>query len=200
MVKPALENLKSISIPGAFPIIDTTEPTTSTGHTLPGGVISVFTSLVYHYITPNLYTEFKPTICKGAPTWNHAAVRVTTYHDTEDEQTELILQQLGDLTQLGEEGLIGFQNETGSSLGSNVKHEGDGSGTGNMDGDPPYHQNLSQKQSPDLEKLHQGVKTAPTGASGHGNASALPESWKITHAPREYITSTLLRFQKVLSG
>ncbi|KAJ5811019.1 hypothetical protein N7447_010535 [Penicillium robsamsonii] len=47
-----------------------------------------------------------------------------------------VRQQLGDLAQLGEEGVMGFQDETGSSSGSNVKHGGGGSGTGD-DGDPP---------------------------------------------------------------
>ncbi|KAJ5502117.1 FMN-binding split barrel-related protein [Penicillium fimorum] len=197
MVESALEFTKPIIIPGAFPITSPTEePTISTGHTLPGEVLIVFTSPVDHYITPNFYTESKPATGRVAPTWNYVTVQAygqaTIYHDTKDEQTELFLrQQLGDLAQLGEEGVMGFQDETGSSSGSNVKHGGGGSGTGNRDGDPPYHQNLSQNQSPGPEELHQGVKTVPTGANGHGNASALPKPWKITDAPREYIAALL---------
>ncbi|KAJ5373461.1 FMN-binding split barrel-related protein [Penicillium concentricum] len=197
MVESALGYSKTISIPGAFPITSPTEEATiSTGHTLPGEVLIVFTSPVDHYITPHFYTESKPATGRVAPTWNYAAVQVygraTIYHDTKDEQTELFLrQQLGDLAQLGEEGVMGFQDETGLISASNVKHGGGGSGTGNRDGDPPHHQNLSQNQSPDLEELHQGVKTAPTEASGHGNASALPKPWKTSDAPREYIAALL---------
>ncbi|KAJ5446608.1 FMN-binding split barrel-related protein [Penicillium cf. griseofulvum] len=195
MVESASEYGKTISIPGAFPITSPAEEPISTGHSLPGEVLIVFTSSVDHYITPNFYTESKPATGRVAPTWNYAAVQVygraSIYHDMKDEQTELFLrQQLGDLAQLGEEGVMGFQDETGSSLRSNIKHGGE-SGTGNGDGDPPRCENLSQNQSPDLEELRQGVQTAPTGTSGHGDASASPKPWKITDAPREYIAALL---------
>ncbi|KAJ5963448.1 uncharacterized protein N7479_003324 [Penicillium vulpinum] len=190
---------KTISLPGAFPITSSEEePPRSADHALPGEVLIVFTSPVDHYITPNFYTESKPATGRVAPTWNYAAVQVygraTIYHDAKDEQTELFLrQQLSDLARLGEEEIMGFRNETGSISGSAVKHGGSGSGTGNGengDWDPPRNQTLSQYEGPDLE-LSQGVKTAPTGASGHGNGSALATPWKIGDAPREYIAALL---------
>lgn len=197
---------KTISIPGAFPITSSEEePTTSTGHTLPGEVLIVFTSPVDYYITPNFYTESKPATGRVAPTWNYAAVQVygraTIYHDTKDEQTELFLrQQLGDLARLGEEGVMGFQDESGLGSGSDVKHRGDG--TENGDGDAPQNkdQNQNQGHSTDLDleldlDLNQGVKTAATGASGDGDGTALPKpmpaAWKIADAPLEYIAALL---------
>ncbi|KAJ5608326.1 FMN-binding split barrel-like protein [Penicillium hordei] len=194
---------KTIRIPGAFPITSSEEePMTSTGHTLPGEVLIVFTSPVDHYITPNFYIESKPATGRVAPTWNYAAVQVygraTIYHDTKDEQTELFLRrQLGDLAQLGEEGVMGFQDESGLTSGSDVKHGG-GSGTENGDGDPPQNKDQNQNHSTDLElqlELNQGVKTAATGASGDGDRMALPKStpapWKIADAPLEYIAALL---------
>lgn len=195
---------KTISIPGAFPITSSEEePTTSTGHTLPGEVLIVFTSPVDHYITPNFYTESKPATGRVAPTWNYATVQVygraTIYHGTKDEQTELFLrQQLSDLARLGEEGVMGFQDESGLTSGSDVKRGG-GSGTengdGDGDGDPPQNKDQNQNYSTDLElNLNQGVKMA-TGASRDGDGTALPKStpapWKIADAPLEYIASLL---------
>lgn len=194
---------KTISIPGAFPITSSEEePTTSTGHTLPGEVLIVFTSPVDHYITPNFYIESKPATGRVAPTWNYAAVQVygraTIYHDTKDEQTELFLrQQLGDLARLGEEGIMGFQDESGLGSGSDVKHR---SGTENGDGHLPQNRdqnrNHSTDQNLDLElELNQGVKMAATGASGDGDGTALPKplpaAWKIADAPLEYIAALL---------
>lgn len=197
---------KTISIPGALPITSSEEePTTSTGHTLPGEVLIVFTSPVDHYITPNFYTESKPATGRVAPTWNYAAVQVygraTIYHDTKDEQTELFLrQQLGDLAQLGEEGVMGFRDESGLGSGSDVKHRGGGTENGNGDGDPPQNKDQDQNQdhSTDLDlelELNQGVKTMTTGASGDGDGTALPKpmpaAWKIADAPLEYIAALL---------
>ncbi|CAP99016.1 hypothetical protein E8E15_002831 [Penicillium rubens] len=199
MVESASEySTKTTSIPGAFPVTSSEEePATSTGHTLPGEVLIVFTSPVDHYITPNFYTESKPATGRVAPTWNYAAVQVygraTIYHDTKDEQTELFLrQQLGDLARLGEEGVMGFQDESGLGPGSDVKHRGDGSGIENGDGDPPQTQN--KNWSPD-RGLSQGAKRA-TGASGYDDGSALPTprprpAWKISDAPPEYIAVLL---------
>ncbi|KAJ5501571.1 FMN-binding split barrel-like protein [Penicillium expansum] len=197
MVESASEyGTKTISIPGAFPITSSAEePTISTGHTLPGEVLIVFTSPVDHYITPNFYTESKPATGRVAPTWNYAAVQVygraTIYHNVKDKETELFLRrQLGDLARFGEEGVMGFQDGSGLGSGSDLKHGGGGSGSGSGcgtgDGDPPRNQN----QSSDLE-LNQGVKTAVTGASGHGDGTALPTPWKIADAPLEYIAALL---------
>lgn len=196
MVESASEySNKTTSIPGAFPITSSAEePTISTGHSLPGEVLIVFTSPVDHYITPNFYTESKPATGRVAPTWNYAAVQVygraTIYHDTRDEQTELFLrQQLGDLARLGEQGVMGFQDESGLGSGSDVKHRRGGSGTENGDGDPPPNQNRYQTRSPDLE-LNQGVEMAATGAST-ALPTPRPTPWKIADAPLEYIAALL---------
>ncbi|KAJ9483051.1 hypothetical protein VN97_g10364 [Penicillium thymicola] len=187
---------KTISLPGAFPIISSEEePATSTGHTLPGEVLIVFTSPVDHYITPNFYTESKPATGRVAPTWNYAAVQVygraTIYHDSTDEQTEVFLrQQLGDLARLGEEGVMGFQDGSAMGSGSDDKH-------GDEDGNP--RQDKDQNHSIDRElELNQGVTTARTGASGargDGDSTALPKltsaPWKIADAPLEYIVALL---------
>ena len=84
---------------------------------VPDEILIVFTSPVDHYITPHFYTESRPATGKVAPTWNYAAVQVygraTIYHDAKDEATGLFLnQQLFDLARLGEEGIMGFQDET----------------------------------------------------------------------------------------
>ncbi|CAG7960034.1 unnamed protein product [Penicillium nalgiovense] len=197
MVESASEYTKTTSIPGAFPITSSVEePTTSTGHTLPGEVLIVFTSPVDHYITPNFYTESKLATGRVAPTWNYAAVQVygraTIYHDTKDEQTELFLRhQLGDLARLGEEGVMGFQDGSGLGPASDIKHRGDGSGIENGDGVPPQNQN--ENWNPDRE-LSQGKRA--TGASGDDDGSALPTptptpAWKINDAPPEYIAVLL---------
>ena len=188
---------KTTSIPGAFPMTcSVEEPATSTGLTLPDEVLIVFTSPVDHYITPNFYIESKAATGRVAPTWNYAAVQVygraTIYYDTIDEQTELFLrQQLRDLARLGEEGVMGFQDESGLGPGSDVKQSGNGSGIENGDGDPP--QSPDQNRSPD-RKLSQGAKRA-TGASGYDDGSALPtptpKAWKISDAPPEYIAVLL---------
>lgn len=191
MVKSALDtNTRTNSIPGAFP---TSNPEDGDpmpgGYSLPGEVMIVFTSPVDHYITPNFYAESKPATGKVAPTWNYAAVqvygRVTVYHDPKDEQTGLFLrQQLGDLARLGEQGIMGFQNEPRAGPGSDVKHGKAGSGYAS---DPLQSQGLA----PDLDlNLDQG-KGAASGAGGHGTDRALPSPWKIADAPREYIAALL---------
>ncbi|KAJ6123750.1 hypothetical protein N7471_011067 [Penicillium samsonianum] len=177
MVESASEySTKTTSIPGAFPITSSAEePTISTGHSLPGEVLIVFTSPVDHYITPNFYTESKPATGRVAPTWNYAAVQVygraTIYHDTRDEQTELFLrQQLGDLARLGEQGERWKWNwEWGWGSAPN--------------------QNRYQTRSPDLE-LNQGVEMAATGAST-ALPTPRPTPWKIADAPLEYIAALL---------
>ncbi|CAI7563939.1 unnamed protein product [Penicillium glandicola] len=162
------------------------EPKTSTGHTLPGEVLIVFTSPVDHYITPNFYTESKPATGRVAPTWNYAAVQVygraTIYHNSQDEQTELFLRrQLGDLARLGEEEAMGFQD--GSSLGSGSEFKGNGSGT----------QNGNQSPNLDLNQGDRTGETAPTGGSVQGDGTGLPTPtpWKIADAPLEYIAALL---------
>ncbi|KAJ5881722.1 FMN-binding split barrel-related protein [Penicillium soppii] len=164
----ASESPKTSSIPGAFPTDET--PATNpepVGHILPGEVLIVFTSPVDHYITPNFYPETKPA-GRVAPTWNYAAVQVygraTIYHDTKDPQTEIFLrQQLSDLAKLGEEGIMGFQE--------NASGSGSGSQTGSMDSG---------------DGVNQGKDT-----SGSGSGTASPTPWKIADAPLEYIATLL---------
>jgi transcriptional regulator len=162
----ASKRTKISSIPGAFPSDETTSDPETIGHTLPGEVLIVFTSPVDHYITPNFYTETKPA-GRVAPTWNYAAVQVygrtTIYHDAQDPQTELFLrQQLSDLAQLGEQGVMGFQ-ESGSSSSS---------GSGSLP-----------------ESIHSGNGVRQGDASSSGTVSPTP--WKIADAPQEYIAALL---------
>ncbi|KAJ5474684.1 hypothetical protein N7475_004250 [Penicillium sp. IBT 31633x] len=194
MVESALDSkTQIISIPGAFPTsIHEEDNPISPGYTLPGEVMIVFTSPVDHYITPNFYTESKPATGRVAPTWNYATVQVygraTIYHDPKDEQTELFLrQQLGDLARLGEQGIMGFQDESRAGPGSDVRHGK--AGSGDVRSDPL--QGQGQGLAPDLDlDLDQG-KGAATGASGHGTGTALSLPWKIADAPREYIAALL---------
>ncbi|KAJ5787315.1 hypothetical protein N7457_002305 [Penicillium paradoxum] len=181
MVESA-ESTKPVRIPGAFPTPTSEEPPPA-GYTLPDEVLIVFTSPVDHYITPNFYTESKRATGRVAPTWNYAAVQVygraTIYH-TRTEQTEQFLrQQLGDLARLGEEGIMRFQDESGSV---DVKHGKAGSGDGEG----------SRNESLDWE-LGQGAVTG----NGNGTASPVPVPvsgpvpWKIADAPRDYIAGLL---------
>lgn len=136
----ASESTKTSSIPGAFPTDETPPSTPETiGHTLPEEVLIVFTSPVDHYITPNFYTESKPATGRVAPTWNYAAVQVygraTIYHDIKVPETETFLrQQLGDLAKLGEEGIMGFQKDSGSGSGSQTGSMDSGDGVNQGDG------------------------------------------------------------------
>ncbi|KAJ5653425.1 hypothetical protein N7490_000428 [Penicillium lividum] len=95
------------------------------GTILSEDVMIVFTSPVDHYITPNFYTQGKIG-GKVAPTWNYAAVQVygraEIYHDSGAESTGAFLhQQLSDLARLGEEGVMGFQED-----GAKANGEGEG--------------------------------------------------------------------------
>lgn len=176
MVESA-DSSKPAPIPGAFP---TESEEQLPSHTLPGEVLIVFTSPVDHYITPNFYTESKPATGRVAPTWNYAAVQVygraTIHHDRTEQTEQFLRRQLSDLARLGEEGIMGFRAGSGSS---SVK-QGNGRG-GDMS-------DLLEGQEVDRE-LDQGG----TGGVGNGTASPMPasEPWRITDAPRDYISGLL---------
>ncbi|KAJ6012829.1 hypothetical protein N7522_003184 [Penicillium canescens] len=189
MVDAVLENTANrncgTSIPGAFPTLEPgleSEPE-STGHTLPGEVLIVFTSPVDHYITPNFYTESKPATGKVAPTWNYAAVQVygraTIYHDANDANTEQFLR-----TQLGEEGVMGFQDQDqdkGHSQEQAVAASGTGTGAG-----PTY----ETKTTTNTAEKDQALSANPETSTTEGNAAS-PTPWKIADAPLEYIATLL---------
>ncbi|KAJ5144039.1 FMN-binding split barrel-related protein [Penicillium bovifimosum] len=186
MVECALNNsFKTGSIPGAFPTSSTEKETESS--TLPGEVLIVFTSPVDHYITPNFYTESKPATGKVAPTWNYAAVQVygraTIYHDSKDQRTELFLrQQLNDLAKLGEERIMGFQDEAGSG---SVYETHDGEAQDHLCRDE-----TRKNRSLDLQ-LQPGESAMVTGARASGTASSASAPWVIADAPSGYIAALL---------
>ncbi|KAJ5934727.1 FMN-binding split barrel-related protein [Penicillium verhagenii] len=100
---------------------------------LPEDVMIVFTSPVDHYITPNFYTQGKVG-GKVAPTWNYAAVQVygraRIYHDSNEGGActgEFLRSQLTDLASLGEEGVMGFRDGSGSQ-GSGTSSLGEAGG------------------------------------------------------------------------
>ena len=198
MVDAVLENTANrnsgTSIPGAFPTLEPELESESeaTGHTLPGEVLIVFTSPVDHYITPNFYTESKPATGKVAPTWNYAAVQVygraTIYHDAKDANTEQFLRtQLGDLARLGEEGVMGFQDQDKDhSQEQAVAASATGTGTGAG----PTSETKTTTNTAKKDQANQGLSTNPETSITEGNAAS-PTPWKIADAPLEYIATLL---------
>jgi len=78
--------------------------------TLEEEVLLLFTSPIAHYITPQFYTETKPTTGKTVPTWNYAAVQAygsLTVHYGD----EFLGKQIDDLTRECEEGVMGYKRE-----------------------------------------------------------------------------------------
>jgi transcriptional regulator len=85
-----------------------------TGTKLQDEVMILFTSPVTHYVTPQFYTETKPSTGKVVPTWDYAAVQVygtvTVYSSTTTPESGAFLtQQINDLTKLCEEGQMGYK-------------------------------------------------------------------------------------------
>jgi transcriptional regulator len=198
MVDAVLENTANrnsgTSIPGAFPTSerDLESESEPAGHTLPGEVLIVFTSPVDHYITPNFYTESKPATGKVAPTWNYAAVQVygraTIYHDAKDANTEQFLRtQLGDLARLGEEGVMGFQDQDQDQDHSQGRADA-ASDTGTGAG--PASATKTTTNTAKKVQVNQGLSASPETSTTEGNAAS-PTPWKIADAPLEYIATLL---------
>ena len=73
----------------------------------------VFTGPAHHYVTPQFYTDTKPSTGKVVPTWNYAAVQVygkaTIFWDTQAEETSRFLQtQISDLSRHAETSVMGY--------------------------------------------------------------------------------------------
>lgn len=81
-------------------------------------ILILFNGPVHHYVTPQFYTETKPSTGKVVPTWNYSAVqaygRLKVYHDTKDASTgEFLAQQIADLSRQSEEGIMGYDGTEG---------------------------------------------------------------------------------------
>jgi len=86
------------------------------GTKLEDEVMILFTSPVTHYVTPQFYTETKPSTGKVVPTWDYASVQVygkiAVYSSTTaPESGAFLTQQINDLTRLCEEGQMGYEEE-----------------------------------------------------------------------------------------
>ncbi|KAF9487294.1 hypothetical protein BDN71DRAFT_1485348 [Pleurotus eryngii] len=76
-------------------------------------VLIIFTAQ-HHYVTPQFYTETKPSTGKVVPMWNYAAAQVygraRIYFDSTSEETsEFLGQQIADLTRHAETSVMGYR-------------------------------------------------------------------------------------------
>lgn len=89
------------------------DPSSPGGNVLEQDVLIVFTSPVQHYITTNFYQETMSGDRKTAPTWNYSAAQVygraRIHYDADAPETaDFLMKQLGDLSRLGETGIMGY--------------------------------------------------------------------------------------------
>ncbi|KXH62946.1 hypothetical protein CSAL01_03896 [Colletotrichum salicis] len=94
------------------------ENRTGTGNVLDQEVLVLFTAPAHSYVTPKFYVETKPTTSKVVPTWNYAAVqaygRAKIFYESKTEETsEFLNKQLHDLSQLGEQSIMGYTGQGG---------------------------------------------------------------------------------------
>lgn len=93
------------------------EETNSKGtKVLENDVLVVFTPAAHHYVSPQFYTETKPSTGKVVPTWNYAAVQVygraTVYVDTKSGETsEFLNSQIQALTEHNETNTMGYDGK-----------------------------------------------------------------------------------------
>ncbi|KFY28459.1 hypothetical protein V493_02923 [Pseudogymnoascus sp. VKM F-4281 (FW-2241)] len=83
-------------------------------------VLVLFNGPVHHYVTPQFYTETKPTSGKVVPTWDYEAVEVygtaRIYFDTRSEEFgDFLTQQLSDLSQHSETSIMGYGKDSKSN-------------------------------------------------------------------------------------
>lgn len=81
-------------------------------------VMVLFTAAPAHDVTPNFYTETKPSTGKVVPTWNYAAAQVygkaKIYFDSKsDETSDFLGHQITDLTNHVETSIIGYTGDNG---------------------------------------------------------------------------------------
>ncbi|OHE99779.1 hypothetical protein CORC01_04915 [Colletotrichum orchidophilum] len=94
------------------------ENRTGAGSVLDQEVLVLFTAPAHSYVTPKFYVETKPTTAKVVPTWNYAAVQAygrarILYESKTEETSEFLNKQLHDLSQLGEQSIMGYTGQGG---------------------------------------------------------------------------------------
>ncbi|KAI3557466.1 hypothetical protein CABS01_16328 [Colletotrichum abscissum] len=94
------------------------ENRTGTENVLDQEVLVLFTTPAHSYVTPKFYVETKPTTAKVVPTWNYAAVqaygRAKIFYESKAKETSSFLnKQLHDLSQLGEQSIMGYTGQDG---------------------------------------------------------------------------------------
>jgi transcriptional regulator len=80
-------------------------------------VLVMFNGPVHHYITPQFYTDTKPSTGKVVPTWDYEAVQVygtaKIYFDTSSEESrDFLTQQLSALSQHAETSVMGYGKDS----------------------------------------------------------------------------------------
>jgi transcriptional regulator len=93
-------------------------PTSPKTH-LEEDVLVLFNGPIHHYVTPQFYTETKPTSGKVVPTWDYEAVQVygtaRIYFDTHSKEfDDFLTQQLSDLSQHAETSIMGYGKDNKS--------------------------------------------------------------------------------------
>ncbi|EFY98738.1 FMN-binding domain protein [Metarhizium robertsii] len=81
-------------------------------------VLVLFTATPSHYVTPQFYTETKPSTGKVVPTWNYAAVqaygKARIYYDSKsDETSHFLTRQITDLTNHTEISIMDYTGQNG---------------------------------------------------------------------------------------
>jgi transcriptional regulator len=82
-------------------------------------VLVIFNGPVHHYVTPQFYTETKPSTGKVVPTWDYEAVQVygkaRIYFDTKSAYLgSFLTTQLHDLSQHSETSIMGYGKDENS--------------------------------------------------------------------------------------
>ncbi|EFY90195.1 transcriptional regulator, putative [Metarhizium acridum CQMa 102] len=91
---------------------------TTNTNVLEQDVLVLFTAAPSHYVTPQFYTETKPSTGKVVPTWNYAAVQVygkaSIYYDSKsDETSNFLTRQITDLTNHTEISIMDYTGQNG---------------------------------------------------------------------------------------
>src|SRR5690242_12219291 len=88
------------------------------GSTLDTEVLVLFTVPAHHYVTPQFYTDTKPSTGKVVPTWNYAAAqaygKARIFFDSKAPETGTFLaKQIRDLSQHAEAQVMGYDGREG---------------------------------------------------------------------------------------
>jgi transcriptional regulator len=87
----------------------------SGGVQLKDEVMMLFTADVHHCVTPNFYTETKPSTGKVMPTWDYSAVQAygkgTVFFELGSESTEYLSRQINDLSHHAKTFVMGYNGE-----------------------------------------------------------------------------------------